>query len=452
MKLGGRYPSPPHARKGRDRKDEHHDEMEGEVHLHHLHHRRREGRLEVKAQHRELAPRLADALVVTRAHSRDRPLNSVGPADHGPPLVVLARLALLALGHPFVVLPADQTAVLPDDYTPIDVAVPGALRADASLLADEADVRLPRLVLPPAELPLARGAGGAALVRDAPAQGAPPTHDADLQGAEREAQHDVHGDTDADGGSPAPKLSLPPVALAAELAALMPLAAKRCRLAAWRHGGKAWRHGGKARRHGGMAARRRSVAAWRQSWRHQCLRRQGVAAWRHGGKDASWRQRQLCPHPKVPIHAKSAAALASAAAPCPITSATGPHIGTAAATARSMAGRVPHHTSAGQTRTTKATSITPSACSSTDLPRPPHPPGPAPSATFSAHAPPSRYLRTSSSLAFHSTHTRRSSCGIAPAKGSDVRKRPISFSASSTLRETQTSPHRLKKRRKCALG
>eukprot|EP00665_Eupelagonemidae_sp_cell47_P013460 gene13460-biopygen6550 len=61
----------------------------------------------------------------------------------------------------------------------------------------------------------------------------------------------------------------------------MPLTAKRCRLAAWRHGGKALRHGG-------MAAWRQSVAAWQQSWRHQCLWRHrwrpSVAVWRHGGK------------------------------------------------------------------------------------------------------------------------------------------------------------------------
>eukprot|EP00665_Eupelagonemidae_sp_cell47_P017366 gene17366-biopygen2125 len=55
----------------------------------------------------------------------------------------------------------------------------------------------------------------------------------------------------------------------------LPLAAKRCRLAAWRHGGKAWRHGGKA---GGINA-------------------SGGKAWRHGGmaaKPEPWRQSRQC--------------------------------------------------------------------------------------------------------------------------------------------------------------
>eukprot|EP00665_Eupelagonemidae_sp_cell47_P014331 gene14331-biopygen605 len=140
------------------------------------------------------------------------------------------------------------------------------------------------------------------------------------------------------------KLSLPPVALAAKLAALMPLAAKRCRLAAWRHSGMAAKRGGMAAKLAALmplaasmplaqpwdvqpskktyspcagwqtwgrpmaalaAQRRQSVAPWRQSWRHQCFWRQSVAARRHGGKDNALAAKQAMIQSVQPIQSVS---------------------------------------------------------------------------------------------------------------------------------------------------
>ena len=76
------------------------------------------------------------------------------------------------------------------------------------------------------------------------------------------------------------RISFPRNALAAQLAAKMPLAAQPGQsrgMAAWRHRLAAWRQSLAARRHGGMAAKLGGTAA----------KSGGMAAWRHGGTVAA---------------------------------------------------------------------------------------------------------------------------------------------------------------------